>query len=210
MKNLILIASIGLLASCQSAGFGSSNDYAYRAVEITAGQGELDNADQFDDTEAQTTVGVTMLVQDIEGPTEIVNRPKGFVGEWGAAYSEGSGSFDVVMLPGGAIDDVTVDTNYAQLHAGLRYYFDVGPDWIQPYLGGAAAGRYYMLDAGGGDDADEFAVGFLGKAGAEVPLGDNGRLGFGYQISAGMEPDIDDVETDLDDGMFFVTLGWSF
>lgn len=210
MKNLIAISFLALLgASCQSAGFGSSSDYTYRAVEVTAGQGELNQADQFDSTEPTRSFGATMLVQQ-DGETEIVNRPVGFVGEWGAAYSEGSGSFDIVMLPSGRASDVTVNTNYAQLHAGLRYYFDVGPDWIQPFLGGSAAGRYYMLDAGGGDDADEFAVGFLGKAGVDVPLGDNARFGLGYQVSAGMDPDIDGEKTDLDDGMFYFSLGWSF
>lgn len=211
MKNIITISFLTLLgASCQSAGFGSSDDFAYRSVELSAGTGELDQADQFDDTDDPTTFQVSVLVQDSRGPTTIANRPEGFVGEWGLGYSSGSGSFDEVALPGATFNGVEVSHDHVQLHAGLRYYFDAGPDWVQPYLGASAAGRYYMLDAGGDDTANEFALGFLGRAGVDFPLGDSARFGVAYQMSAGMEPEIDGEDTDLDDHSILLSVGWSF
>lgn len=209
MKNLTII-SILTLASCQSVGLGPADQYAYRSVEFSTGVGELNEADQFDETDDPVTFQLSMLVQDERGPSPHGNRPDGVVGEWGIGYSSGSGSFDQVVLEAGVINGVTVEHEHLQLLAGLRYYYDIGPDWVQPYLGAAVAGRYYSLDAGGTDTADEFSVGFVGRAGLDFPLGDHARAGVSYQMSAGMEPKLDGEATDLDDHAILFSLGWSF
>lgn len=211
MKTLILTVSLALFsASCTTTGFDSPEAYDFRAVEMTVGAGALSESDQFDSTEAPISFGTTMLIQEASDEGSILNRPQGMVGEWGLSFSSGSGTFAEIQQEFGTASAVTINHEYAQLHAGLRYYFDVGPDWVQPYLGGAAAGRFYHLDAGGSDTANELIVGFLGRAGFDFPLGGNARLGIGYQLSAGMDPTIDDTTTNLDDHQAFLSLGWAF
>lgn len=203
MKNLILTVLTLLTTACSTLPNSKSPITAY----IDAGNTTLDKADS--SSEQTITVGVTYK-QEPDSSEQNVTR--GWVSDLSLSYGSGEHSTETIIFASG-LEQVGVEfeTERLALNLGLRYYFDTGTKWIQPYLGLGASPQVLRVQTSLGEDETDFAFAGYGAFGLEAPVGDHGRLGVVYRHTAGASFDLGDEENlNFNAGTLALTLGWSF
>lgn len=203
MKYLITLLALLGCTSCQSFDLATDTGDYYRGLELHASAGQFEEANQFDEDDPIVEAGARIVVQpdhpNLNHEKSEPNRPLGVHGIFGLSYARSSAT----------LAGQDIDINYGQIDMGLRYYFETWFEWFQPYIDTTFALRRTLQDVPGGDVYDT-TKGFVGRIGIEIPVAHRGRLGFGYQLSAQMEPDNGGVETDLDDNLIFGSFTWVF
>lgn len=200
MKNLLLL-SLALLGSCASI-----DQAPFRAGYLNYSSPEFaeDDAEDFD----ATTGEIGLMYGGGEEATS--TRAVGLVGDIALSGLQSEGEVINVLIPGVTSETIGVDMDAIGARTGLRYYFDSGSDYFQPFLGGGLLVQYAWFDAGGGDKDDSTALGFSGIIGLDSQVSQHVRLGVGYQFTSGMEYETDGVDIDLDRGGIVFSVGVSF
>jgi len=213
MKNEILRALAALALALSASTLGSCTSLestrdgpAWTAVEFSASRGPIEDEHVPHSADDVESFYASFLIGE-EGTAEL-GRPAGFALELGL----GVGAAGAETVPG-----LPVDFKFVQVHAGARYYLDLGEEWgdvVQPYVGALAAWRESELsDASGSgfDSIDSSGVGFVGRAGIDFQVGGEAALGVGWQYASGFE--LDDgmgAEVDVSEGGPFVAVRWAF
>lgn len=193
MKYLIL--ALVALTSCRSTDWTEAN---HRSVYVNYGEANLTSprADTFN-TIPSGEVGIMYGGDD--GNDD--GRVTGLVGDIAVRGLSGGDGY--------AGYDVSIDA--LGLRPGLRYYFDTGTRYAQPYVGAGVLFQqtWFQTDVPG-DDASAFTVGGIGMAGLDVQLTQRLRFGVSYQMTGGIDPKVDGNQVDLDSGTLMFGLGFSF
>lgn len=198
MKN-VTICFLFLLASCGS--LPKQDETAFRAVNVAYGQGEYDEA-KGDNT---SVAGVQFLYQITESEDAAADRnvARGLV-------SDISLNGSTVGIDGLGTTAFDLEIDAIDIRPGLRYYFDTGTRFFQPFIGGALVGQYaHMETQVAGDESDTFGLGAAARVGFEAALGSNMRAGLMYDHTW-IQHDTDAGKAELDGGALLFTLGWSF
>lgn len=199
MKN-VTICFLFLLASCGS--LPKESNTTFRAVNVAYGQGEYDEA-KGDNTSAAGVQFLYQLTDKDESEPADRNVARGLV-------SDISINGSTVGIDGLGTTSFDLDIDTLDVRPGLRYYFDTGTRFFQPFLGAAVVGQYaHMETQVAGDESDSFGLGAAARVGFEAALGSNMRAGLMYDHTW-IKHDTDAGDAELDGGAFLLTLGWSF
>lgn len=193
---LNLIALVVLFLSSCSSMEKAMDTAPYRAAYVNYTQSDYttEEADGFGSIPG-AEVGLMYGGSEESEPGRVV----GLVGDIALRGQLGDGDFE----------GTGVDVESLGVRTGLRYYFDTGSRWAQPFLGGGLLVQHTWL-SDEVSDADKTAVGGYGMLGLESALSDHARLSVGYMLTAGIEPEVDGQDIDLDSGALMIGLGWSF
>lgn len=189
LSNIVGLIVLCALASCQATRDANT---AVTYVNYTASELNSKKADGFG-----SIPGVEVgLMYGGEGKPD---RAVGIVGDIALRVSSSENEWKR--------SDVDIDS--LGVRTGLRYYYDTGTRWIQPFIGGGILLQQYWLKDET-SSAQAGTLGFIGMAGLESQITDNMRINLGYSRTAGIRPQVDGEQINLDSHAFIFGLGWSF
>lgn len=189
LSNCIALIVLSVFASCKAV---RDSNTAVTYVNYTHSELNSKKADGFG-----SIPGVEVGV--MYGGEGKPDRAVGIVGDIALRLSSSDNEWRRV--------DVSVDSVGAR--TGLRYYYDTGTPYIQPFIGGGILLQQYWLK----DDtssAQAGTLGFIGTAGLESQVSESMRINLGYSRTAGIRPKVDGEQLNMDSHAFIFGLGWSF